>query len=78
MSVSPQQQWRESLSLSRRELAELTGYSTTTIYLFERGLDTNHQPHNPEALKRYKAACLAVTVLKHCKQPSLATWEWTT
>ena len=77
MAKSAPQRWRESLGLSRRELSDLTGYSPTTCYLMERGLDTNHQPHNLQAVKRYKAACLGVTVLKHCKQPSLDTWEWT-
>jgi transcriptional regulator with XRE-family HTH domain len=31
-------QWRESLNLSVAKLAELTGYSTVSIWWFEQGL----------------------------------------
>ena len=68
--------WRETLKLSRPELAELTGYSRESIFLFEQGKNSRGEPHPPEVWKRYKLACLAVATLRHYNVKSIEDWRW--
>lgn len=68
-------QWREAMGLTIASLAELTGYSKSAISLFERGMNTEGQPHNGAAFKRYKLACMGVRFLRHYGT-TLDQWEW--
>ena len=62
--------WRESRNLTPERLAELTGYSTVTLYWMERGCTPplrNAKSGRPKDRKirpwvwqRYKMACAAV------------------
>lgn len=57
--------WRESLSLSIAELADLTGYSPLAIRFFEKGVTPSRSnaksgPHSKTAWKRFKNCCAAV------------------
>jgi hypothetical protein len=63
--------WREKLKLSKRDLAELTGYSYDAICLFERGVSSKktwsskkvvypQAPVDPQVWKRFKLVCSGV------------------
>jgi len=53
--------WRRTVvQLTPRELAELTGYATRAIYLFEKGVTNSGRPHGKNAWMRYKMACAGV------------------
>jgi transcriptional regulator with XRE-family HTH domain len=62
--------WREARNLTVERLAELSGYSTVSIYWFERGLTppmrnakgghARDRAHKPWVFLRYKLACGAV------------------
>lgn len=63
--------WRESrMRLSREELATLTGYSASAIYLLETENRTSSA-----AWKRYKHVCLAVQILTQHKH-TIEEWKW--
>ena len=69
-------EWRREMGLTMDALGELTGYSREAIVLFERGTTSTGGPHSTVAWRRYKAACLAVTILKHYRQTTVDQWEW--
>jgi transcriptional regulator with XRE-family HTH domain len=53
--------WRENvLGLSRRQLADLVGYSETMIKEFEHGRRFDGSPLSLNALTRYRTACAAI------------------
>ncbi|PWB94680.1 helix-turn-helix domain-containing protein [Methylosinus sporium] len=55
--------WRESLKLSRRELAEITGYSESAIQDFEAGFQRGRDERAPigeREMLRYRLACAAI------------------
>lgn len=63
--------WRERLGLTRKQLADLTGYSYESVLLFERGTtpsrtwSTNPKKMKPKAIddfvwQRYRRCCQAV------------------
>ena len=70
--------WRERLNLSRRDLADLTGYSYEAIVLFERGATPRrtwstsarreeagklaNSPRGSFAWQRYRRVCHSVHV----------------
>jgi transcriptional regulator with XRE-family HTH domain len=62
--------FRESMGWSPEELAERTGYSRTSVYLFERGLDFNLNTCSDKAWHRYKLACAGAALLENYK------WHW--
>jgi transcriptional regulator with XRE-family HTH domain len=68
--------WRDSMSLSPKQLSDLTGYSVPAIRLFESGRNTKKEAHNPDAWRRYKLACLAVMFMREY-QLNPDVWEWT-
>jgi DNA-binding XRE family transcriptional regulator len=55
--------WRESLHLSRRELAERLGLAAITVYWMEKGIRPRAgsqfpaKPVDPRTWRRYKLAC---------------------
>lgn len=55
-------EWRLSAGLSRRELAEITGYSERTIGAYEAGQFDADKPVTLRALKSYRLACAAVAL----------------
>ena len=62
--------WREEfMCLSREQLAALTGYSASAIYLFEM------KETRPYAWKRYKHVCLAVQIMREQKV-TIREWRW--
>lgn len=81
-------EWRERLGLSRRELADLTGYSYEAILLFERGgtpkrtwsTSTRREaagkiqdaPRGHFAWKRYRRVCHSV----HVELQTQETFRW--
>lgn len=69
--------WRESMALSRMDLAKLTGYSREAVFLFERGANSRGELHDAAAWRRYKLACCAVRFLLHYKIADVTQWEWT-
>jgi hypothetical protein len=60
--------WRESLGLSRQQLANLTGYSRLSIHWFEQGITPpgrgkgKDRTINKEVWQRYRMACGSVHV----------------
>jgi transcriptional regulator with XRE-family HTH domain len=50
-------EWRKAMKLSRRELAELTGYSERAIQNFEQGKRHDGAPITAESMRAYKVAC---------------------
>jgi transcriptional regulator with XRE-family HTH domain len=68
--------WRRHMGLTMAELAQLTGYSVESIFLFEAGHNSQGKPHAPHAWRRYKLACMAVRFLMHYKIKSVDHWEW--
>ena len=58
--------WRERRGLSVRQLADLTGYSTISIFWFERGTTperpgkTRYKDIAEQVWHRYKMTCAAV------------------
>lgn len=53
--------WREGVELTVQDLADLTGYSPSMIYQFERGVNGNNDDHSEWAWQRYRLCCGAVT-----------------
>ena len=68
--------WRHNMRLTMAQLAELTGYSVQTIFLFERGTNSQGKPHVPEVWKRYKLACLGVRFMLHFQIDDVDDWQW--
>jgi len=56
------QAWRESLGLSRPQLAKLTGYSWRSILWFERGRTPSGGEIAQEVWTRYRRICHSVTM----------------
>lgn len=54
-------QWRETLGLSRQQLAALSGYSYRSIQQMELGQAASGDPVDPAAWQRYKLICAAIT-----------------
>lgn len=54
--------WRNATKLSRRELAERTGYSESSIAAFERGNWEPGKPIDAKAMQTYRLACAAVAL----------------
>jgi transcriptional regulator with XRE-family HTH domain len=54
-------QWRDAMGLSRIELAKRSGYSAGSIRDFEQGRKSNGEPIDPNAWRRYKLTCAALT-----------------
>jgi DNA-binding XRE family transcriptional regulator len=54
--------WRMAARLSRRELAQLTGYSESAIAAFEAGAWPGNKPIDPKAMHTYRLACAAVAL----------------
>lgn len=52
--------WRQARGLSVVELAEQTGYSIETIYVFERGQQPGGAKIKEWAWQRFKCACAGV------------------
>jgi len=55
--------WREELQLSVLQLSELSGFSETSIYMFERGARQDGKKlskHSEFAWQRYQMVCAAV------------------
>ena len=52
--------WRQARGLAVAELAELTGYSIETIYVFERGRQPGGAKIKEWAWQRFKQACAGV------------------
>lgn len=63
------QTWRIGLGLSRRELAEMTGYSQSSIVSMERGTTAAGEPIDEGAWQRYRMACAAVAA-------GVTGWNW--
>jgi transcriptional regulator with XRE-family HTH domain len=53
-------QWRDGGGLSRQKLAELIGYSVSSIQNMENGFTKNGVPISKNSLKSYKLCCAAV------------------
>jgi transcriptional regulator with XRE-family HTH domain len=53
-------QWREAHKLTVPQLAEMTGWTPQTIYVFERGYQHNGKPIDPSVFWRYRMACAGV------------------
>lgn len=69
--------WRKRAGLTMDELGRLTGYSRESVFLFEKGTNSQGQPHAKHAWRRYKLACLATRFLQHYKIDNVDQWEWT-
>ena len=72
--------WRQASNLTQQDLANLTGYAKSAIYMFERGTNSLSKPHAAQAWKRYKLACLAVRVMLFQKAGGITSadrWNWT-
>lgn len=54
--------WRENSGLSRRKLAELTGYAESSIAAIERGEWGPDKPVDPNTFKTYRLTCAAVAL----------------
>ncbi len=55
--------WREARGLTRNDLAQLTGFSESSIRNFEAGYqNTPDRPITDEAWQRYRQACASVAV----------------
>lgn len=54
-------QWREKLGLSVDRLADVTGFSRSTIFDMESGFQrTTGKPVEPRAFQRYRLTCAAI------------------
>jgi transcriptional regulator with XRE-family HTH domain len=53
-------QWRLARRLTVDHLAELTGWTPQTVYVFERGYQHNGKPVDPFVFWRYRMACAGV------------------
>ena len=64
--------WRERQGLSRAELATLVGYSAEAVQAIEAG------KRDERTMRRYKAACLLVSILRSVNRPELSveSWQW--
>lgn len=54
--------WREGVGLSRRRLAELTGYGQSTIAAIERGQWARGTDIDETTMQAYRLACAAVAL----------------
>lgn len=54
--------WRRAHGLSRRRLAELTGYGESTINAIEAGAWSGGRPIDPATMQTYRLACAAVAL----------------
>lgn len=60
--------WRERMRLTQDQLSELTGFSQSAIYWFERGRMApstsrkNPRKMNPYSWQRYRRACHSVSI----------------
>jgi hypothetical protein len=62
--------WRKNIAkLTRKELSKATGYSLSTIALFEQGYDHNGKPLGSRAWKRYRLICSGLMASK-------GAWQW--
>jgi transcriptional regulator with XRE-family HTH domain len=58
--------WRIAMGFSRRELAQLTGFSESLIADIEVGhYRENEHPISDRAMRRYRLACAAITADVH-------------
>ena len=64
--------WREDSRLTRRQLAELTGFSISAITNFETGIVRGNKarPVDSASMKRYRLILAAIT-------HGLTEWDWT-
>lgn len=53
-------QWRDGAGLSRQKLAQMIGYSVSSIQNMENGFTKNGAPISKNSLKSYKLCCAAV------------------
>lgn len=68
--------WRHRMNLTMDDLSRLTGYSRESIFLFEKGHNSQGKPHALHAWRRYKLACMAVRFLKYYKLDTVNDWSW--
>lgn len=54
--------WREGMGLSRKRLAELTGYGQSTINAIERGKWARGTEVDANTMQAYRLACAAVAL----------------
>lgn len=54
--------WRKAIGLSRRELAQLTGYSERAIAAYEAGEWQAGKPVTPASWRTYRLACAALSL----------------
>lgn len=54
--------WRRAHGLSRRELAERTGYGESTVNAIEAGAWSGGRPIDPATMQTYRLACAAVAL----------------
>lgn len=54
------QAWRLRRNLTQQQLADLTGWTKLSIYILERGINTDGKPTTPWVWQRYKMACAGV------------------
>lgn len=52
--------WRETLGLTRAQLAELSGYSESAIKQMEWGKNSAGDPVGDDAWQRYRLVCAAI------------------
>jgi predicted transcriptional regulator len=52
--------WRERRKLTREQLAELSGYTTSMIYKFEAGFQRPGIEHSEFVMQRYRLVCAGI------------------
>ena len=52
--------WRKARKMTCKELARLTGYSVSSIGMFERGYGSNGRPLGPRAWNKYRLVCAGI------------------
>ena len=75
IEVEAAQQWRLDNDLTLQELADLTGFSVSSLVWMERGQSPTSnrkgkrkvaaKPVNPRAWRRYRLLCELVTLRRH-------------
>jgi transcriptional regulator with XRE-family HTH domain len=61
--VKPHQRakaWRERRKLTREQLSELSGYTTSMIYKFEAGFQRPGIEHSEFVMQRYRLVCAGI------------------